>query len=288
MKLTQQKSRQKFMQSSYRTLAASIEPAFIVAYRECTLLLEASLKQEGFHCITLRQSDSFAAENFASAHRCLLNHQTAWRKAAQAHTPSLIVEADFVPVVGIGQLPLPCPATQTGIAWLYTCAAQLYSVTAEGFGEGFSTSLVAYVITPEAAQCLCDGFVDHITAKYGNGYHTFDSEIEEYLRRQGFKNYIPFRNYGEHGGKPNPEHRRNGMSGIHHADVLYGKLAFTPMFLRGAKYPQFQLFQARLRARLKGIARLFLGKYLRVAIVKGSRVPLSLLRFAISRQFTVN
>jgi hypothetical protein len=287
MKLTQ-KSTPKFTQPFSLPLAASVGTVFIIAYRECTTLLEASLKQEGFRCVTLRQTDSLAYQNFASAHRCLLNHQTAWRKAAQAKTPTLIVEADFVPVVGIGQLPFPLPTTQAGMAWLYTCAPQLYSVTVEGFGEGFSTSLVAYVITPEAAQCLCDNFVEQITANYGTGYHTFDSEIDRYLRTQGFKNYVPFRNYGDHGGKPNPEHRRNGMSRVHHADVLYGKLAFTPMFLRGSKHPQLKMFQARVYARLKGIARLVLGKYLRLAIVKRSSVPLRLIRFAISRHLTFN
>ena len=43
-----------------------------------------------------------------------------------------------------------------GIAWLYTCASQIYSVTGEGYAEEFSTSMVAYIVTVESAKYLIE------------------------------------------------------------------------------------------------------------------------------------
>ncbi|MGG6269754.1 LPS biosynthesis glycosyltransferase [Leptolyngbya sp. AN03gr2] len=269
------------------SLKTAIDKALIIAYKESTEQLEEALTAEGFCCEVVRQQDKPEYQGFASIHRCMLNHRQAWEKAAQATQPTLIVEADFVPVVGMGRLPVPFNLAQekVGLIWLYTCASQLYSVTPEGYGEGFSTALVAYIVTPKGAKSLCESFVEEITEQYGTSYHNFDSKIDDYLRREGFKNYIPFRNYGEHGGKANPEHRLNGLSGIHHADLLYGKLAFLPPFLVEQTNPHFKLISIRLRARLKGIIRLLLGKYLRPAIVVRSSVPLRLIRFALRRHF---
>ncbi len=263
-------------------LVQTIGQTFILAYRESTDQLAAALTAEGLICEVLRQRDLPEYQGYASIYRCMLNHQQAWIRAASITSPTLIVEADFVPVVGLGQLPLPFQAHQqnAGISWLYTCAPQLYSVSADGFGEGFSTGLVAYVVTPLAAAALCE-MVAEITRTHGTGYVNFDSEIDKYLRAKGFKNYIPFRNYGEHGGVPNPEHRRNGMSGIHRADVLYGQLAFAPAYAAAESTPL-----ARLQARTKGLARLLLGKFLRLKVLRTSSSPLRMLRFAIGRQIS--
>lgn len=273
--------------SPHPSLEATVGQTFILAYRESTQLLADTLQQEGLPCEVIRQTDRPEYETYASIYRCMLNHQTAWQRAAQSPHPTLVVEADFVPVVGLGQLPLPFSLTQpdVGIGWLYTCAPQLYSVTAEGFGEGFSTGLVAYVLTPAAAQALTH-LVAEITENHGTDYYNFDSQIDSFLRRHGFKNYIGFRNYGEHGGRPNPEHRRNRMSGTHRADVLYGKLAFTPVYADLGK-TSLSLWFARVQARCKGIARLLLGKFLRIKVMRESSVPLRLLSFAIRRQLVL-
>ncbi|XPM56276.1 MAG: LPS biosynthesis glycosyltransferase [Leptolyngbya sp. IPPAS B-1204] len=269
-------------------LATAIGQTFILAYRESTHVLEQTLTEAGLSCGVLRQADRPEYQDYASIYRCLLNHQQAWMQAAHAQQPTLIVEADFVPVIGFGELPLPFNLSQpdVGICWLYTCAPQLYSVTQEGFGEGYSTGLVAYIVTPKAAQLLCQ-FVTEITQAHGTGYYNFDSYIDCYLRQHQLKNYIAFRNYGEHGGKPNPEHRRNGMSGIHRADVLYGELAFLPPYAQASKHPLLCLLLVRLRARLKGIGRLLLGKFLRLQVLRRSTVPWRLLGFALRRQLYV-
>lgn len=266
-------------------LVEQIGLVLIVAYQESTTQLENLFEAEGFTCQTLRQANQPDYEGYASIYRCMLNHSRAWAIAAQASQPSLIVEADFVPVEGLARLPLPFRPDQAnaGIAWLYTCAAQVYSVSADGFAEGFSTAMVAYILTPRGAEALL-GLVDEITQKYGTGYVSFDSEVDRFLRSRQFKNYIGFRNYGEHGGIPNPEHRRHGMSGIHRADVLYGKLAFLPAYATTRPGQGLHFIGARLKARLRGLGRLLGGRFLRLKVLKESSYPLRLLRFALGRQ----
>jgi hypothetical protein len=268
--------------SDHPTLTQAIGQTFILAYRESTEQLDSTLSADGLICEVLRQHDQPDYQGYASIYRCMLNHQQAWMRAAAASLPTLVVEADFVPVVGFGQLPLPFALNQpdVGICWLYSCAPQLYSVSPDGFGEGFSTGLVAYIVTPQAGAALCE-MVAEVTRLYGTGYSNFDSTIDRYLRAKSLKNYIPFRNYGEHGGIPNPEHRRNGLSGIHRADVLYGPLAFTPAYAEAAPASKIS---ARIQARTKGLARLLLGKFLRLKVLKNSSSPLRLLRFAVGRQ----
>ena len=279
-------------------LVDQIDRVLIIAYRESTTQLETSLRREGFVCEVVRQGDEPEYRDCAAIYRCMLNHRSAWKRAAQAEKPTLIVEADFVPVLGLAQLPLPfnVEQPQVGIAWVYTCAPQIYNVSPEGYAEGFSTALVAYILTPQGAKSLCGlgqdgleeglvekGLVEEVTAAHGRGYYNFDSDIDKFLRKRGFKNYVPFRNYGEHGGRSNPEHRHNGMSGIHRADVLYGRLAFLPPYAGDRADRYFKFIQARLQARLKGIGRLLLGKFVRLKILKGSQVRDRLLKFALYR-----
>lgn len=257
-----------------------LDKVIIVAYRETVEQLEAAIANEGLMCEVQRQEDKPEYKGCAAAYRCMLNHHQAWEKAARSAKPTLIIEADYVPVVGLGQLPFPFNDQhgKVGVGWLYTCAPQMYSVTAEGFIQGYSTGLVAYIVTPEGAATLL-GLVDEVIQKYGRGYNVFDSYVDSYLRKYGFENYIPFRNYGEHGGIANPEHRKHGLSGVHRADVLYNKLAFTPAY---AKHESLLL--ARLKGRYKGIARLASGLFLRPKIVRTSSYPWRLVRTAIARQ----
>jgi hypothetical protein len=266
-------------------LVDRLSKVLIVAYKEDTTALEAVFASEGLECEVLRQEDKPEYQGYAAIYRCMLNHSRAWEQAAQASKPTMIVEADCVPVLGLGQLPLPFSeeTPNVGIAWLYTCAPQIYSVSKLGHIEGYSTALVAYILTPQGATGLKD-FVAQITQDYGTGYVNFDSYIDKYLRAKGFKNYIGFRNYAEHGGKSNPEHRKNGMSGIHRADVLYGKLAFMPAYAVDAKAPHLALIAARLQARYRGLARLLTGTFLRFKVVRTSSVPNRLVWTAVKRQ----
>ncbi|WP_416667045.1 LPS biosynthesis glycosyltransferase [Egbenema bharatensis] len=276
---------------NFRTLTDSIGTVFVLAHRESTQQLEQTLTTEGLKYEVLRQVHPPEFQGFSRSYLCLLNHCRAWQKASQLSQPSLILEADFVPVVGLSQLPLPYDASQPnlGIAWLYACAAQVYSVSASGYAEGFSTAMVAYIVTPQSANSLLE-LAQTIEQTIGtNQYSAWDSEVDRFLRDRHFKNYIPFRNYGEHGGRPNPEHRQHGLSSAHRADVLYGQLAFIPLYAGQNKPLQYlNYWRIRLQARIKGIGRLGLGKFLRPRVIQHSSVPLRLLRFAIQRQWAID
>jgi hypothetical protein len=273
---------------SQPTLVEAIGQTFIIAYQEFTDPLEQCLNQEGLSCRVLRQVHLPQYKNYASAYRCFLNHFEAWKLAAQGTKPTLIVEADFVPVLGMGNLPSPLDPERSdaGLAWLYTCAPQIYSVSAKGYAVGFSTAAVAYMVTPAAAEGLLD-FAQHvITHADPTQYITWDSEVEGFLRRQGFQCYVPFRNYGEHGGKPNPEHKRAGL-GTHRADILFGSLAFCPFYAKDEPTPPIALWKTRLGGRIKGVVRLVLGRYLRWKILFTSSTPFRILSFAVGRQLTL-
>lgn len=276
-------------QTVSRSLVDAIGTVLIIAYKESTESLEQALTETGLPCEVLRQLPQPAHQKFSPSYRCLLNHQRAWQRASEATRPTLIVEADFVPVVGLGQLPLPCDPNhpQLGITWLYLCAPQIYSLSSEGFAEGFSTSMVAYIVTPRSAKELM-GLVEEIRYKSGpQAYSTWDSNVDRFLRDRGLKNYIPFRNYGEHGGRPNPEHRQHGLCSAHRADVLYGRLAFIPPYAVVNGKPSYLKYGwIRLQARLKGIGRLLTGKFLRAKILRHARRPAQLLSFTVQRQFS--
>jgi hypothetical protein len=266
------------------SLTASLSQTILLAHKENTDRLALALTTAGLPPTIQRQADRPDYAPYANIYRCLLNHHQAWQQAAQNDQPTLILEADFVPVQNIGTLPLPFDPTnlRTGITWLYTCAPQIYSITPQGHADGFSTSLVAYILTPQSATALLP-FLDHITTTQGTGYYNFDSDLDRYLRDRQFTNYIPYRNYGEHGGKANPEHCKNGMTGIHRADTLYGPLAFPPDYSL-----QEPTLNARFNARLRGLGRLATGRYLRPKILKQSSHPLLLLQFALTRQLTLH
>jgi hypothetical protein len=270
------------------TLVKNISKVLIIAYKESTQQLEEVFTQEGFECEVIRQETKPEYENYSRSYLCLMNHCRAWEIVAKQTQPTLIIEADFVPVLGIGKLPLPFNPHQSnvGVSWLYTCAAQIYSISSDGHAEGFSVSTVAYIVNSLAAKALL-GLGDEITEKYGtNNYSTWDSTLDKYLRDRNFKNYIPWRNYGEHGGTPNPEHHQNKLSKTHRADVLYGKLAFTPIYATNQKNPFMAFFSVRFQARCKGIARLLLGRFLRPQVVQNSKTPGKLIRFALFRHFS--
>lgn len=268
-------------------LRQAIDRTFVIAYQEDTTLLESIFHREQLPYEVLRQVEDEIPSDFSRSYACLMNHCKAWRKIVAAGKAALIIEADFVPVKGFANLPMPCDVmdNRTGVAWLYTCASQLYSVTADGFAEGFSVSTVAYIVTPNGAVGLLE-LAEKIRLKYGErSYSAWDSEVESFLRSRSLVCYIPFRNYGEHGGIPNPEHAQNRdrwkhFSRCHRADRLYGELAFLPAYALN----HWEFRQVRLYAWVKGLGRLVLGKFLRWNVMRGSSFPLRLLGFAVRRQ----
>lgn len=274
------------MQNPGPTLVSCIAQTFIIAYKEPTEKLTQVLSDYGCECTVLRQVHQPGYETYSPSFLCLLNHRSAWELALRSEKPTLIVEADFVPVQNFAELPPPFNPTddQTGIAWLYTCAAQIYSVSAS-FAQGYSTSMVAYVVTAKSARLLIELAAQVEKDPGPRAYSPWDSGIEYYLRDKGLHNYVPFRNYGEHGGLPNPEHGRNKLSKAHRADVLYGKLAFAPMYAEvNGQMNRWAWMKGRAYGRVKGFGRLLLLKYLRGEVVKKSAQGSELVKWAIARQ----
>ncbi|MEL7356511.1 MAG: LPS biosynthesis glycosyltransferase [Cyanobacteria bacterium J06560_6] len=278
------------------SLVNCIAQTFIIAYKEPTEQLTETLTQYGCDCTVLRQVHQPGYETYSPSFLCLLNHRSAWELALRSEKPTLIVEADFVPVVNFATLPLPFdPADpDLGIAWLYTCASQIYNVIdksgapAGGWARGYSTSMVAYVITPRSARMLIELAMQVEKDPGPRQYSPWDSGIEYYLRDRGLHNYVPFRNYGEHGGLPNPEHGKNKLSKAHRADVLHGPLAFAPMYAAEQKHVnRWAWMKARAYGRIKGLGRLLLMKYLRAEVIRKSSQSGRLVWFAIARHLTL-
>lgn len=257
----------------------------IIAHREDTSRLTTSLGQEGFHCQVQRQEHRPEQSGFARSYLCFLNHLEAWKWVAKHQQPAVIVEADFVPVRGIAQLPLPFNPEQAdvGIAWLYTCAAQVYDISPGFHAQGYSSSMVAYIMTPRAVPCLLQLF-ERISHHPGPcHYHPWDSEMDKALLAEGLRNYLPFRNYGEHGSDdPNPEHKANRLGRTHRADVLYGPLAFDPAYASSEGF-----WRTRLWGRIRGLARLLLGRYAQLHVLRRAEVPFKILSFAMRRQLSL-
>ncbi|MGF1459634.1 MAG: LPS biosynthesis glycosyltransferase [Leptolyngbyaceae cyanobacterium] len=271
------------------SLKSKVNQAFIIAHQESTHKLEACLKQEGFHPKVLKQVHKREYNDYSQSYLCLLNHCNAWQHILTTNEPALICEADFVPVENFGNLPAPWDTSSpdVGLAWLYTCAPQIYSVPAPDYAVGFSTSLVAYVLMPAGAQYLLK-IAELVKQVPGpTRYCAWDSTIEWHLREHNLECYLPWRNYGEHGGKPNPEHKRAGLNRVHRADVLSGRLAFTPLYAAADKYPAVHIILSRMMARIRGIGRLLLGRYLRPEVLSGSNYRSDMLKFAITRQLTL-
>lgn len=272
-------------------LQSCIEQTFILAYQEDTAQLEAALYRSAMAYTVLRQHhrDDFAG--YSRSFLCLLNHRRAWEQASRSKRPTLVLEADYVPVVNFAQLPSPfAPEPDTlGIAWLYTCAPQVYRIVAGGYATGYSTSMVAYIVSPPSARFLIQ-IANQVAQDPGPyRYTSWDSHLEYALREQGFTNYVPFRNYGEHGGHPNPEHRAHNLSTAHRADVLYGPLSFWPLYAckDSTRSPnRWRYWQGRLYGRIKGLGRVLLGKYLRPPVLASAERPLPLLWFACRRHLT--
>ena len=252
-------------------LAGCIERAYVVAYQEDTSLLEKALEEEGFSVRMIRASYSEEELTYSRTFRCLLGHRSAWARCAGREGLSMVVEADFVPVKGMGRLPLPFDIEKKNEAWgwLYTGGARIYELDEKNFARGHSATPVATVLGPTAARVLVD-FADEEFEIHGpRKYTLWDTYVRMYAQKRGIMSYMPYRCYGEHGGIPNPEHAIAGTNPVHRAGVLWRPLHFLPMYARKS-YSRFVFFRAL--AKLKGIAQLLTGRYVELAILRNNRI----------------
>lgn len=273
-------------------LKDEIQKSFIVAYRESVESLERALIAEGFSPKTVRPDYTAEELTYSAAVRCMLNHMNVWNDAAGRDGLTLVVEADFVPVRGLGDLPSPFPQSKRdcSFGYLYVGGAVLFDVHVEDgriYGRGHGSCNVAYVIGPEAARCLIEFAKQELATQNARRLSLWDCLTRVFLQERGVTAWLPFRQYGEHGGFPNPEHAKAGHNPSHQSDRLFGPLHFMPLYAQG-RVGRYRWI--RLKAVLRGVARLVSGNYLqgndiRRAVRSGTLIPM--LRFAIGRYLSV-
>ena len=247
-----------------------VERVFIVAYNEDTTQLENALKGEKFETIIIRTEYDAEEEKYSKQSRCLLNHSNAWRQCIEKSGISMVVEADFVPVVGLGQLPMPFDPVEkdNSCAWLYSGSASLWTLTAAGYAIGFSSTNVAILLSSEVAKVLVNFAEEEFIKNDPRDYFPWDTYHWSYLVKNKINPYLPYRSYGEHGGLPNTEHLKAGINPSHQADVLWGKLHFLPLYAGGSNSKYHYI---RLKAKFRGFLRLILGKYISLSKLRKRR-----------------
>jgi hypothetical protein len=241
-----------------------VSKVIVVAYREDVDRLVSSFVTEGFDVDVLRTNYSEAELRYSRASRTFLNHRNAWHKAANIDGYTLICEADFVPCRGIGGFRVFWPLENT-CAWgyLYQGSPRLIAlVGSQRFLRGHAAPTVCYIVNRTVASLMIKFFDDERSRHDLQSYFTFEAHMQWYLMGLGAEAFMPWYHYGEHGGLPNPEHARSGLTsnkGEHRADNLMSSLHFLPAYANNS----YLLFlRVRLTAHLIGFGRLLTGRWI--------------------------
>lgn len=237
--------------------------AYVVAHKEDTRRLEASLASEGFSVAVVRGPYSPEQETWSSNMKCFANHANVWRQIAASESEwAVVVEADFVPVYNFAGRIAPLPfaeGQEVGFGWLYSAGSILYGFCRYGFPHGHGNATVAYLIKRTVAIALLDFFSREVAKNPRGHYIPWETYLGVYLRRErGILNYFPVRQLGEHGGVPQKEHAVHGVRAWHQADVLAGPLVFLPDYARGS---ELRFLIVRFRAAVRAWARLILLRF---------------------------
>jgi hypothetical protein len=231
-----------------------------VAHHEDTSLLSTALCNQGFELDEVRGPYSAQQQRWSSAMRCLANHANAWQLCASRNEPAIVVEADFVPVRNFGDLPLPAPPAKfrNCLPYLYACGPEIWDLDGP-VARGHAGAMVALVIWPEVARLLLEFFDEQVRDNPQGLYCAWDAQLGYWLKQRGVESYLPYRQYGEHGGIGNSEHNGSGLGRSHRADALKNGLEFVPAYARGS---QWRFRFVRIQARLWGWLRLATGRLL--------------------------
>jgi hypothetical protein len=241
-----------------------ISKAIIIAYREDVTDLVSSLTAEGFTVELLRAEYTSEEMNYSKNSKTFLSHRKAWKKAAETLDYTLICEADFVPCRGIGDFEVFWPL-ENRYAWgyLYQGSPRLFALVGpKQYLRGHAAPLVSYAINASVASLMLKYFEVEKATYDLRTYFTFDSHLQWHVMSLGGEAFMPRYHYGEHGGRPNPEHAtmgRLGRDGFHRADNLMSTLHFLPPYAEGS-YVSF--LRTRLEAHLLGLARLATGRWI--------------------------
>lgn len=239
-------------------LRSIVDQCIIIAWKEDVTELQCALAKEGIKAVVQRGQYTDAQLEYSRSIRCLIYHASAWRMAAVADRPTIIVEADFVPCIGFADLPLPFVWDGEGsrFAWLYSAGSIIYGIDADGCLFGHGNTTVAYVVTPDAARACLAFYDEEMTGAEPGRYRMWETRIGADLRwKKGVRNYLPVYQYGEHGGQSNGEHVEHGIRGWHEADILWRPLSFLPAYAEGSV---LTYRMRRLRGWLRGWLRVIL------------------------------
>ena len=249
-------------------LSQLVTCVYILAHTEDVAPLETALRLEGFsNILILRQQLKGPESRFTRIAKCLLNHEAAWRQCSQCNGLQIVLEADFVPVVGFGRMTVPFPLELTGSAWgfLYSSSQRVYEIVQNSYFRGHSAAPVATIMDSKVAAVLASFARNELDQCNPENYlNSWDVYIRIYAQHKGVSTYIPFKSYGEHGGLPNPEHRLLGVTPGHRADNLWGVLHFLPAYAEGRllKYRRVRFF-----ARIKALLRLVTGNFVECQLI---------------------
>lgn len=259
--------------------------AFVIAHKEDISPLVNSLVREGFSVREVCGPYTPEQLRYSAICRCFVNHANAWKLVVESGVHSVIVEADFVPVVGFGLLPLPVPPDQVqrSLAYLYAVGPQFWDLASSpSCARGHAGGGVAYAISPAVARLMLEFFDEKNRANPSGDYYPWDAEIGYWLKARGVQSFLPYRQFGEHGGIANPEHAKAGLGRPHQADALAGPLPFLPMYAKGSL---IRFLRVRLRARAWGLIRLLAGRSLAWHDLVRTE-PLRMINFAVGRLLT--
>lgn len=236
-----------------RRIRAAASGVVIVAHKEDTTQLRTALLAEGLSVDEVR--GPYTQEQQSYSKRCMGNHANAWRIAKSRLQPTIVVEADFVPVKGFGSLPVPVPIDRLdkSLGYLYSVGPEIWDLAGPDIARGHAGGTVALLIPQQVAELLLVFFEEELRRDPQGRYSPWDTQIGYWLMKRGVESYIPFRQYGEHGGIGNPEHAKAGLGRAHRADALWGPLAFMPTYACGS-LPRY--WRTRVWARVWGVGRL--------------------------------
>jgi len=267
---------------SPKTLRLASSGVLIVAHKEDTDPLRMALRAEGFSVDEVRGPYTTEQMGYSAVMQALVNHANAWRIAAGRDLPTIVVEPDFVPVIGFGDLPVPVPQGRfdDSLAYLYSVGPEVWDLVSADVARAHGGGAVALLIPPKVASLLLQFFDEELKVNAVGKYRPWDSGMGYWLLERGIESYIPYRHYGEHGGIGNPEHARFGLGRVHRADALHGRLAFLPTYAKGSA---IRLWGTRIGARLWGAGRLLCGRFLRWHDLRRSDDRSRMIRFAVGR-----
>jgi hypothetical protein len=255
---------------------------YIIAHKENTQFLENFFLQRGFELHVLRRQYSREEQAQPSQVRCLLNHRDAWQAIADSGRAGIVVEADFVPIRSFADAcaPFDPEVSPVAIGWLYAGGPVIYGFDRRGFALGNSSTAVALLVMPQAAAALVSFASDELAAATPE-ILLWDTYFCHQLRgRMNVPTYIPLKQFGEHGGIANPDHNLHMARGWHQGDILLDRLAFMPTYARGNP---LRFLVIRWRAALRGMVRVFTGRFIEPSAFRGSRQKGLILLFTLSR-----